>query len=61
MTLYISLGLGLPTLFGSFIGGFIVDRAGYPFLFAFFAVFAVLGTLLFPVFRAGRRRGGEEA
>jgi PPP family 3-phenylpropionic acid transporter len=51
MTLYISLGLGLPTLIGSFIGGFIVDHVGYSFLFGSFTVFAILGTALLPIFR----------
>ncbi|MDR1506495.1 MAG: MFS transporter, partial [Treponema sp.] len=37
MTLYLSLGLGLPTFIGSFIGGFIVDHGGYPLLFGSFS------------------------
>jgi PPP family 3-phenylpropionic acid transporter len=49
MTLYLSLGLGLPTFIGNFIGGFIVDHGGYPLLFGSFSVFAVLGLTLYPV------------
>jgi PPP family 3-phenylpropionic acid transporter len=45
MTLYLSLGSGLPTLLGSFLGGFIIDHAGYRALFGIFALFplAALG------------------
>jgi PPP family 3-phenylpropionic acid transporter len=49
MTLYLSLGLGLPTFIGNFIGGFIADHGGYPLLFGSFSVFAVLGLALYPV------------
>jgi PPP family 3-phenylpropionic acid transporter len=49
MTLYLSLGLGLPTFIGNLIGGFIVDHGGYPVLFGFFSVFAALGLALYPV------------
>jgi PPP family 3-phenylpropionic acid transporter len=56
MTLYLSLGLGLPTFIGSFIGGFIVDHSGYPLLFGSFSVFAALGLALYPVhLRHGKR------
>jgi PPP family 3-phenylpropionic acid transporter len=45
MSLYLSLGNGLPTLLGSFLGGFIIDLAGYRALFSIFALFplAALG------------------
>jgi PPP family 3-phenylpropionic acid transporter len=49
MTLYLSLGLGLPTFIGNLIGGFIADHGGYPLLFGSFSVFAVLGIALYPV------------
>jgi PPP family 3-phenylpropionic acid transporter len=42
MSLYISLGSGLPALFGNFIGGFIIEQLGYPALFVFFSLFPVL-------------------
>jgi PPP family 3-phenylpropionic acid transporter len=42
MTLYISLGTGLPAFLGNIAGGFIVEQAGYPALFTSFAVFPVL-------------------
>jgi PPP family 3-phenylpropionic acid transporter len=39
MSLYLSLGTGLPTLLGSILGGFIIDLAGYRTLFGIFALF----------------------
>jgi PPP family 3-phenylpropionic acid transporter len=47
MALYLSLGNGLPLLIGSFIGGFIVDYAGYRALYGFFTIFALLGAALY--------------
>jgi PPP family 3-phenylpropionic acid transporter len=51
MTLYLSLGLGLPTFIGNFIGGFIVDHRGYPALFGSFVVFALIAALIFPLYK----------
>ena len=51
MTLYLSLGCGVPQLLGNFIGGFVVDYAGYRTLFGCFTVFAVLGALILLIFR----------
>jgi PPP family 3-phenylpropionic acid transporter len=50
MTLYMSLGSGIPTLIGNFIGGFIIDYAGYRQLFAFFTIFAVLASVIYIVY-----------
>ena len=51
MTLYLSVGWGIPALIGNFIGGFIVDRAGYRSLFGYFSIFAILGALVYIVYR----------
>jgi PPP family 3-phenylpropionic acid transporter len=51
MSLYLSLGTGVPTLIGNFAGGFIVEFLGYKALFNFFTIFAILGVLLFFVTR----------
>jgi PPP family 3-phenylpropionic acid transporter len=56
MSLYLSLGLGLPTFIGNFIGGFIADRGGYPLLFGSFSVFAALGLALYPVHLAREKQ-----
>jgi PPP family 3-phenylpropionic acid transporter len=60
ITLYLSLGLGLPTFIGNFIGGFIADHGGYPLLFGSFSVFAVLGLALYPVHLMREKRDGKE-
>jgi PPP family 3-phenylpropionic acid transporter len=49
MTLYLSLGLGLPTFIGNFIGGFIAEHGGYRLLFGSFSVFALIGLALYPI------------
>jgi PPP family 3-phenylpropionic acid transporter len=59
MTLYLSLGLGLPTFIGNFIGGFIADHGGYPLLFGSFSVFAALGLALYPVHLMREKRAGR--
>ncbi|MDR2343585.1 MAG: MFS transporter [Spirochaetaceae bacterium] len=51
MSLYLSLGTGVPTLIGSISGGFIVEYLGYRAMFLFFALFAVLGLLLYFITR----------
>jgi len=56
MSLYMSLGGGIPTLIGNFIGGFIIDYSGYRQLFGFFAIFAVLGTVICVVYYIARRK-----
>ncbi|GMO52511.1 MAG: hypothetical protein Ta2G_10490 [Termitinemataceae bacterium] len=47
MSLYLSLGSGVPTLIGNFIGGFVVDHVGYRALFIIFSSFAVMGLTLY--------------
>jgi PPP family 3-phenylpropionic acid transporter len=47
MSLYLSLGTGVPTLIGNVVGGFLVEYHGYHAMFMFFAVFAVIGALLY--------------
>ena len=56
MTLYLSLGAAAPLMLGNFIGGFIVDYAGYRFLFGSFTVFALLSLA---VYFAGRLKYGS--
>jgi MFS transporter, PPP family, 3-phenylpropionic acid transporter len=47
MTLYVSAGTGLPNFIGNFIGGFIVDHAGYRALFGCFTIFAILSIVTY--------------
>jgi PPP family 3-phenylpropionic acid transporter len=47
MSLYISLGTGVPILLGNFAGGFIVEYMGYPKLFMVFSIFAILGLAVY--------------
>jgi PPP family 3-phenylpropionic acid transporter len=56
MNLYMSLGGGIPTLIGNFIGGFIIDYSGYRQLFAFFTIFAVLGAVICVVYHIVHRK-----
>jgi len=56
MTLYMSLGGGIPTLIGNFIGGFIIDYTGYRQLFGFFTIFAVLGAVICIVYHLIHRK-----
>jgi PPP family 3-phenylpropionic acid transporter len=51
MNLYNSLGNGIPLLVGNFIGGFIIDMAGFRFLCGFFAIFPALGAIIYLVYR----------
>jgi PPP family 3-phenylpropionic acid transporter len=51
MSLYLSLGSGLPTLLGSVLGGFIVEQAGYRTLFAVYAVFPLIAVGLYVIAR----------
>jgi PPP family 3-phenylpropionic acid transporter len=59
MSLYLSLGNGLPTLLGSILGGFIIDLAGYRALFGIFALFplAALGIYCFILVAKNRQAG----
>jgi PPP family 3-phenylpropionic acid transporter len=47
MSMYLSLGTGVPTLIGNIAGGFIVEYYGYHTLFMFFGIFAVIGAALY--------------
>jgi PPP family 3-phenylpropionic acid transporter len=53
MTIYLSLGTGLPTFLGNILGGFIVEYLGYRTLFASYAVFPVLAFGVYLVIRKG--------
>jgi len=50
MSMYISLGTGLPTVLGSSLGGFLTERFGYKVLFESFSVFAMISVMLCLVF-----------
>lgn len=50
MTLYLSLGCGIPMFIGNFIGGFVVDYVGYRSLFGSFTVFGILGAAIYVVY-----------
>jgi PPP family 3-phenylpropionic acid transporter len=49
MSLYVALGIGLPTLLGNFAGGFIIEAAGFHTLFGSFTVFGIIGVILYLV------------
>lgn len=51
MSMYLSLGVGLPTFLGSAVGGFVVDMGGYRLLFGSFITFAIAGLVLYAVIR----------
>jgi PPP family 3-phenylpropionic acid transporter len=58
MSLYLSLGTGLPTLVGNILGGVIVEHLGYRALFGSFIPFAALALALhFIVYFKSRRSG----
>lgn len=50
LTMYISLGVGLPTFIGSAIGGYIVEALGYRVLFGSYIIFSVIGLLIYGIF-----------
>ena len=50
MSMYISLGTGLPTVLGSSLGGFLTEGYGYKVLFESFSVFAMISVVLCLVF-----------
>jgi PPP family 3-phenylpropionic acid transporter len=58
MTLYVSVGAGLPTFIGSFFGGFIVAHAGYRSLFGYFTIFAILSMVIYICYRFRSRMSG---
>jgi PPP family 3-phenylpropionic acid transporter len=61
MSLYLSLGTGLPALLGNIAGGIIIEHWGYRVLFTSFISFAVMavGLYLFTRFHRRRRDGAE--
>ncbi|MGH0053491.1 MAG: MFS transporter [Sphaerochaetaceae bacterium] len=46
MSMYVSLGIGLPTVLGSSLGGLVLEHYGYRILFLGYAVFALISVLL---------------
>lgn len=56
MSLYLSLGSGLPTFAGNILGGFIVEHAGYRAMFGAFTVFPVIAVGMYAVTLLQRRR-----
>ncbi|QQO11348.1 MFS transporter [Breznakiella homolactica] len=51
MSIYLSIGTGLPSFLGNAIGGYVVEHWGYPALFSSFIIFAVLSLLMYGVMR----------
>ena len=47
MTLYTSVSVGIASVIGNVIGGFVIDTFGYRVLFNFFAVFPLAGIVVF--------------
>ncbi len=50
MSMYISLGTGLPTVLGSSLGGILTEDFGYKTLFEVFSLFAMISVVLCLVF-----------
>ncbi|MDR0878847.1 MAG: MFS transporter [Treponema sp.] len=57
MSLYLSLGTGLPTLLGNIMGGFIIEHWGYRLLFISYTVFPLIamGIYFFMIAKTRRR------
>jgi PPP family 3-phenylpropionic acid transporter len=51
MTMYLSLGTGLPALLGNILGGFIVEHLGYQVLYGSYTVFVIMAMGLYLVIR----------
>ncbi|MDR0387153.1 MAG: MFS transporter [Treponema sp.] len=56
MSLYLSLGSGLPTFLGNILGGFIVEYSGYRTMFGVFTVFPVIAVGVYAVTMLQRRK-----
>jgi PPP family 3-phenylpropionic acid transporter len=54
MTIYLSLGSGLPTFLGNIMGGFIVEYFGYRVLYGSYAIFPVLAMGVYLIIRKVR-------
>jgi len=52
MALYTSVGVGLPTVIGSVIGGYVISFIGYKGLFGSYTIFALFSLLMIFYFRA---------
>jgi len=51
MALYASIGIGVPTVLGTVLGGYVVDSFGFHGLFGSYILFALSSLLVFIVFR----------
>ncbi|AEJ19091.1 MFS transporter [Gracilinema caldarium] len=51
LTMYISLGVGLPTFIGSALGGYVVEFFGYRILFGSYTIFSFIGLIVYVIFR----------
>jgi PPP family 3-phenylpropionic acid transporter len=56
MTLYLSLGSGLPTLIGNIIGGYIIEHLGFRVLFGSYAFVPLIAIALYRVIAAHHNR-----
>ncbi|MDR2747899.1 MAG: MFS transporter [Treponema sp.] len=54
MTIYISLGTGLPTFLGNILGGYVVEYFGYPLLYGGYTIFPILAFAVYAVIRRGK-------
>jgi PPP family 3-phenylpropionic acid transporter len=55
MSMYLSLGSGLPSLVGNVLGGIIVERSGYSRLFAVYSFFTLAAVAVFFALRKPAR------
>ncbi|MCL1928109.1 MAG: MFS transporter [Treponema sp.] len=51
MSVYLSLGMGLPTLIGNIVGGAIVHAAGFRFMFGVYSAISGVMVLVYFIFR----------
>ncbi|PKL20670.1 MAG: MFS transporter, partial [Spirochaetae bacterium HGW-Spirochaetae-4] len=51
MALYTSVGIGLPTVVGAGIGGYVVEWIGFGRMFGSYTVFAILSLVMIFLFR----------
>jgi PPP family 3-phenylpropionic acid transporter len=50
MSLYVSIGTGLPTLVGNMLGGIVIERLGYRALFGIFALVPLIALGVYVLF-----------
>jgi PPP family 3-phenylpropionic acid transporter len=60
MTIYLSLGTGLPAFLGNIMGGYIVEYFGYPALYGGYTVFPVLSIGVYLIIRRTRRENPDK-